>query len=53
MSSAPYTFWAIVLIFSTIGIYGKDGDKDEWKHMSTPVKKGIIEEIRFSEYTFV
>ncbi len=32
MSSAPYTFWAIVLIFSTIGNYGKDRDNDRWKH---------------------
>lgn len=48
MSSAPYTLWAIVLIFSTIGIYQRDSASNAGEHTTALHSKGS-EEIRFGE----
>lgn len=48
MSSAPYTLWAIVLIFSTIDIYRKDSASNAGEHTTALHSKGS-KEIRFGE----
>lgn len=48
MSSAPYTFWAIVLIFSTNGICGKDDASATGGYTMKLNSKGSAQ-IRFGE----